>query len=118
MHSAGGFTRGAAAPLVGGAARLWRRGGNPPAPAFPPEGETGKGEIRFLAAAGSSPAPDTQSAFPAPVRALRKSRSSHSKAGIPHSGIAVFGDPLMVPGAALSAPIHGIRFDPIFSFAF
>ena len=57
-HSkAGGCTRGVSAerfeiPLVGGAARLWRRGGNLPAPAFPPEGETGKGETQFLAAAG------------------------------------------------------------------
>src|SRR5713226_1269555 len=50
--NAGGCTRGAAAPLVGGAARLWRRGGNPPAPAFPPQGETGKGVFKFLAAAG------------------------------------------------------------------
>src|SRR6266478_4343297 len=44
----GGCTRGVSAkrfepPLVGGAARLWRRGGNPPAPAFPRRGETGKG---------------------------------------------------------------------------
>src|SRR5215472_7595082 len=29
-----------------------RRGGNPPAPAFPRQGETGKGAIEFLAAAG------------------------------------------------------------------
>ncbi len=29
-----------------------RRGGNPPAPAFPPEGETGKGAFHFTAAAG------------------------------------------------------------------
>jgi hypothetical protein len=33
-------------PLVGGAAGFWRRGGNPPAPAFPREGETGKGASR------------------------------------------------------------------------
>src|SRR6267142_1539300 len=50
----GGCTRGAPAPLVGGAARFWRRGGNPPAPAFPRQGETGKGEFKFPAAAGDS----------------------------------------------------------------
>src|SRR6266516_1390246 len=38
----GGCTRGVSAerfetPLVGGAARLWRRGGNLPRPGFPPE---------------------------------------------------------------------------------
>jgi hypothetical protein len=38
----------------------WRpAGGNPPAPAFPREGETGKGAIRgFLAAAGKIPSAD------------------------------------------------------------
>jgi hypothetical protein len=38
---------------VGGAARFWRRGGNLPRPGLPPEGETGKGEFKFLAAAGN-----------------------------------------------------------------
>lgn len=41
------------APLAG-AQRAHRRGGNPPRPGFPPEGETGKGESKFLAAAGHS----------------------------------------------------------------
>ena len=55
--------KGAAAPLVGGAAAwdvpagfagaarvaAW---GEPARPGLPPEGETGKGEINFLAAAG------------------------------------------------------------------
>ena len=58
-----GIHKGAAAPLVGGAAAwdvpagfagaarvaAW---GEPARPGFPPEGETGKGEINFLAAAG------------------------------------------------------------------
>src|SRR5579864_4170611 len=48
----GGCTRGVSAerfetPLVGGAARFWRLGGNPPTPAFPREGETGKGAIQI-----------------------------------------------------------------------
>src|SRR2546426_799020 len=39
----GGFLGGRLKPpLGGGAARLWRRGGNPPAPAFPRRGN-GKG---------------------------------------------------------------------------
>src|SRR5439155_27299463 len=47
----GGCTRGVSAerfetPLVGRAACFWRRGGNPPAPAFPRRGETGKGAIK------------------------------------------------------------------------
>src|SRR5271168_148711 len=60
---AGGCTRGAAAPLVGGAAArgvpallagatrvaAW---GEPARPGFPPQGETGKGALQFLAAAG------------------------------------------------------------------
>src|SRR4051812_40587065 len=37
-----GMHKGAAA-LLWGEPRFWRRGGNPPAPAFPREGETGKG---------------------------------------------------------------------------
>src|SRR4051794_30155884 len=60
----GGYTRGAATPLVGGAGGIdasqrfllarsvlpaW---GEPALPGFPPEGETGKGETKFLAAAG------------------------------------------------------------------
>src|SRR6266851_3195556 len=45
----GGCTRGVSAerletPLVGGAARFWRRGGNPPAPAFPHRGKRERGE--------------------------------------------------------------------------
>ena len=58
-----GIHKGAAAPLVGGAAAwdvpaicagaarvaAW---GEPARPGFLPEGETGKGEIHFLAAAG------------------------------------------------------------------
>lgn len=61
-----GDAQGGGSPLVGGAdssatcqrfllARsVPRRGGNPPAPAFPPEGETGKGAFKFTAAAGCS----------------------------------------------------------------
>jgi hypothetical protein len=59
----GGIHKGATAPLVGGAAArdvpagfagaarvaAW---GEPARPGFPPEGETEKGEISFLAAAG------------------------------------------------------------------
>src|SRR5712691_8801250 len=55
--SQGGSTRGVSAerfetPLVGGAACLWRRGGNPPAPAFPRRGKRERGRSNFLAAAG------------------------------------------------------------------
>ena len=60
LLNVGGFTRGRS-PLVGGAARSWRRGGNSPAPAFP-LGETGKGDIKFPAAAGAFcllPSPNT-----------------------------------------------------------
>src|SRR5450759_3243234 len=39
-------------PLVGGAAGFWRRGGNPPAPAFPRRGKRERGRFKFLAAAG------------------------------------------------------------------
>src|ERR1017187_8326525 len=49
----GGFQRGVLKPpLVGGAARFWRRGGNPPAPAFPRRGKRERGRSNFLAAAG------------------------------------------------------------------
>lgn len=59
-----GDAQGGGSPLVGGAAlhvrasavgwraTCLRRGGNPPAPVFPREGETEKGEIKLLAAAG------------------------------------------------------------------
>src|SRR5450432_782152 len=55
----GGCTRGGSAerfetPLVGGAARFWRRGGHPPAPAFPRRGKRERGRFKFLAAAGNS----------------------------------------------------------------
>ena len=55
----GGCTRGVLAerfktPLVGGVARLWRLGGNLPAPAFP-GGETGKGSSDSLRPTGQSP---------------------------------------------------------------
>ena len=46
-----GMHKGAAAPLVGGAA-FFAAWGEPARPGLPPEGETGKGEINFLAAAG------------------------------------------------------------------
>src|SRR2546425_13137462 len=53
----GGYTRGVSAerfetPLVGGAACCWRRGGNPPAPAFPRRGKRERGRSNLLAAAG------------------------------------------------------------------
>src|SRR6266704_1507682 len=49
----GGCTRGVSAerfetPLVGGAARFWRRGGNPPAPAFPRRGKRERGSQNSL----------------------------------------------------------------------
>src|SRR5712671_2075929 len=49
----GGCTRGVSAerfetPLVGGAARLWRLGGNPPAPAFPRRGKRERGSFNSL----------------------------------------------------------------------
>src|ERR1035437_3815055 len=74
----GGCTRGVSAerfetPLVGGAARLWRRGGNPPAPAFPRRGKRERGTFKFLAAAGNL----------LPLRVRPASPYSHSKAGIP-----------------------------------
>src|ERR1700678_3400591 len=40
-------------PLVGGAARFWRRGGNPPAPVCPRRGKRKRGSTKFLAAAGN-----------------------------------------------------------------
>src|SRR5207245_9497609 len=51
----GGWPRGGSAerfeaPRVGGAARLWRRGGNLPAPAFPRRGKRERGRFKFLAA--------------------------------------------------------------------
>src|ERR1700692_1577865 len=50
----GGCTRGGSAerfetPLVGGAARSWRLGGNPPTPAFPRRGQRGRGRVKFRA---------------------------------------------------------------------
>src|SRR5437762_1274457 len=39
-------------PLVGRAACFWRRGGNPPAPAFPRRGKRERGRSNLLAAAG------------------------------------------------------------------
>src|SRR5207249_1738027 len=48
----GGLAERFKTPLVGGAARLWRRGGNPPAPAFPRRGKRERGRFKFLAAAG------------------------------------------------------------------
>src|SRR5436190_19777012 len=53
----GGCTRGVSAerfetPLVGRAACFWRRGGNPPAPAFPRRGKRERGRSNLLAAAG------------------------------------------------------------------
>src|ERR1017187_9693753 len=49
----GGFQRSVLnPPLVGGAARFWRRGGTPPAPAFPRRGKRERGRSNFLAAAG------------------------------------------------------------------
>src|ERR1700693_2725703 len=49
----GGFQRSVLKPpLVGGAARFWRRGGDPPAPAFPRRGKRNRGRSTFLAAAG------------------------------------------------------------------
>src|SRR5436190_13330599 len=67
-RAAGGCARGGSAerfetPLAGGAAAsmpasvlCWRAAcaawGEPARPGFPPEGETGKGESKFLAAAG------------------------------------------------------------------
>src|SRR6266436_6199219 len=81
----GGCTRGVSAerfetPLVGRAACFWRRGGNPPAPAFPRRGETGKGAIKppccrrhLLAHYARIP----------PAYALPASPYGHSKARIP-----------------------------------
>src|SRR5712671_7876574 len=53
----GGCTRGVSGgrfetPLVGRAACFWRRGGNPPAPAFPRRGKRERGRSNLLAAAG------------------------------------------------------------------
>ena len=62
----GGMHKGGGSPLLWGepphgtcqrfllARHVSRRGGNLPRPRFPPEGETGKGAIQFLAAAGFS----------------------------------------------------------------
>ena len=83
----GGCTRGVLAerfktPLVGGVARLWRLGGNLPAPAFP-GGETGKGSSDSLRPTGQSPPRLTaESVVRHPPRKSLlplKSRNSHKK---------------------------------------
>ncbi len=65
---------------MGGAARFWRRGGNRPRPGLPPQGETGKGGSKFLAAAGFWPLAPT---IPLHMCHLPASRYRHLKAGIP-----------------------------------
>ena len=50
-----GDAQGGGSPLVGGAGCLQPAWGEPSHPGFPPEGETGKGESKLLAAAGYFP---------------------------------------------------------------
>src|SRR2546428_14063923 len=80
----GGCTRGVSAerfetPLVGRAACFWRRGGNPPAPAFPRRGKRERGRSNpcchrhLLAHYARIP----------PAYALPASPYGHSKARIP-----------------------------------
>src|SRR5712691_3947391 len=83
--SRGGSTRGVSAerfetPLVGGAARLWRRGGNPPAPAFPRRGKRERGRSNFLAAAGicSRVTPGCRPLAPYPRKPLWPLKSRNS----------------------------------------
>ena len=75
----GGMHKGGAAPLVGGAARFWRRGGNPPAPAFPRRGKRERGRPNSLLPQAIA------CALCLNPRSPRSSASpySHSKAGIP-----------------------------------
>ena len=96
----GGCTRGVLAerfktPLVGGVARLWRLGGNLPAPAFP-GGETGKGSSDSLRPTGQSPPrltaesvvrhPPRKSLLPLKSRNSRK--STHFKMTLKQKRIA------------------------------
>src|SRR5205823_9943745 len=81
----GGCTRGVSAerfetPLVGRAACFWRRGGNPPAPAFPRRGKRERGRSNLLAAAGICLriTPECR-----PLASSPASPYGHSKTGIP-----------------------------------
>src|ERR1700683_4322257 len=61
----GGSTRGVSAerfetPSCGGSRPLLAAWGEPARPGLPPEGETEKGELKFLAAAGSLPTRHTK----------------------------------------------------------
>src|SRR2546426_4195513 len=81
----GGCTRGVSAerfetPLVGGAAWFWRRGGNPPAPAFPRRGKRERGSQKFLAAAGNRLRVTPESGLSRPLPA---NPYSHSRAANP-----------------------------------
>src|SRR5580700_7237632 len=83
----GGCTRGVSAerfetPLAGGAAWFWRRGGNPPRPGLPPEGETEKGESKFLIPWCRRPALQREGDLQGEASA---SPYSHSKVGIPNN---------------------------------
>src|ERR1700688_4871036 len=81
----GECTRGGSAerfepPLVGGAARSWRLGGNPPTPAFPRRGKRERGRFKFRA-----PQANYQRGCPGNLSSDGHPASpySHSKAGIP-----------------------------------
>ena len=87
VRPTGGMHKGVSAerfetPFVGGAACLWRRGGNPPAPAFPRRGKRERGRSNFLAAAGNYPG---DSPAGVPLRASPASPYSHSRARIPRN---------------------------------
>src|ERR1700674_5359302 len=77
----GGFQRSVLKPpLVGGAAWFWRRGGNPPAPAFPRRGKRERGRPPSLL---PEAIPYPLRPEPPPSRPPPQSPYSHSKAGIP-----------------------------------
>jgi len=82
VHAAqagGGMHKGGVAPLVGGAARFWRRGGNPPAPAFPRRGKRERGRPNSLLPQAIACASRLSPCLPRPSA----SPYSHSEAGIP-----------------------------------
>ena len=74
MHKGGG------SPSCGGSRLILAAWGEPSRPGFPPEGETGKGESKFLAAAGNClrVTPESGLSHPLPANPY-----SHSKADNP-----------------------------------
>src|SRR6202140_5128480 len=92
----GGCTRGGSAerfetPLVGGAARSWRLGGNPPTPAFPRRGKRERGRFKFRAPQANYQrgCPGNLSSDGHPRKSLQplKSRNSQKTWTAPHNTV-------------------------------